>query len=939
MNKFYQFLLIASIVIACFILLVEYPIFTLSITSIVFGFFTYMFYKEAEEDAEYRKLTKTLEIQLENSKNALQKLRERVQSQDYKITKLSNDKRDLQDKVKTLSNENRILESTKKNLTSRLQPLEKNFNKAVSDYQNEVHDNLQNDFLQKKSILEKRLQKKDSELREEYIQKLESEYSLREENLEALREELLEKEQQIIVNYRNKLQFQEKNSEEYIKNLESDYRAKEESLKSLRRELKKKTNNQNLQMRSDFENKMDNLEIERTQLHEQVESLKNEIQSEYQERTNAFEQEKITFYGEIENLKQRLNKEHEEQKVVLRESLKQQIFDEGIFGEPAPASYDASNYFEKKRMLEDMEEQANELQHEKRKNELNDIVREAKNIRVENKEELLQQNEKIIQIDYSARERDDQIKRDVQTGLHSAELSRQKIDFDAKERDSSLDKEMQNKEIYAERDRMRIEQSAKDSHYNLKEGTQSKFMDAERDRMRLEQTGKDNYHSLREGMQSNEMNAERDRMRVEQSSKERDASLRENMQEGLMNAERGRMELKNEMVNLKSYLVQEFARVDNRLTTEIHAVKENLTALTYNVNKRIDDVQLLFGKEVLRLDRQQMDLLDSLAKFQNQTDSKFVQVERSQLSFIQDVQNLNASTNQRFLDVERNQMQLVNNVEKEFTKRDRELIQVSTKQLQFIDSVRQDFLRLDKQDLALKDVMQQIAFKAEREILALSTNQDKLSLQQQEAVQQVQKTIASEIVARERDKLQVIGHLQNYSNEVKQFQHTANRIKLDADSTNANAKVLIERSNLLQQKQEVKAKSLDDKIDISMQKMDLGNKKFNLEVAKAREGLDYMTKEQAMKMKEIGLEKIGTNLLWTEKESQAREQQMKMETILKEINMIRREIDTKVKAGKSIGDLQYRLNRAEERRALVGEQLNRTRQQNDFLRNQIRYIH
>lgn len=76
-----------------------------------------------------------------------------------------------------------------------------------------------------------------------------------------------------------------------------------------------------------------------------------------------------------------------------------------------------------------------------------------------------------------------------------------------------------------------------------------------------------------------------------------------------------------EITTLKGYVTEKFAQFEVMLTREISSVKELVMGLEQRVYREVGDMKVQFGREVVRLDQQQLQMVGKLQQFNTTVDS------------------------------------------------------------------------------------------------------------------------------------------------------------------------------------------------------------------------------------------------------------------------------------------------------------------------------
>lgn len=72
-----------------------------------------------------------------------------------------------------------------------------------------------------------------------------------------------------------------------------------------------------------------------------------------------------------------------------------------------------------------------------------------------------------------------------------------------------------------------------------------------------------------------------------------------------------------EIGNLKIYIVEKFSRLENAFLKEIINLRELVSGLRVELKEEIGSLRLDMGKEILRIDKQQMSILDKMQQYEN----------------------------------------------------------------------------------------------------------------------------------------------------------------------------------------------------------------------------------------------------------------------------------------------------------------------------------
>lgn len=106
-----------------------------------------------------------------------------------------------------------------------------------------------------------------------------------------------------------------------------------------------------------------------------------------------------------------------------------------------------------------------------------------------------------------------------------------------------------------------------------------------------------------------------------QSTQEEVYALRQVVMDGFTAIAREFLGIQQEITSLKGYVTEKFAQFETMLVREIMSVKELVVGLELRVNNEIGNMKVQFGREVVRLDQQQLQMLGKLQQFNTTVDS------------------------------------------------------------------------------------------------------------------------------------------------------------------------------------------------------------------------------------------------------------------------------------------------------------------------------
>ncbi len=109
-------------------------------------------------------------------------------------------------------------------------------------------------------------------------------------------------------------------------------------------------------------------------------------------------------------------------------------------------------------------------------------------------------------------------------------------------------------------------------------------------------------------------------------AKDESAQLREEVRTGFTKVAETFLLVEKEMMTFKSYVVEKFSQLELNFFNELNNIRETIGRMQVDVSKQFSDIKVQFGREIVRLDQQQIRIVDKVQTLHNQVKSFGVEV-------------------------------------------------------------------------------------------------------------------------------------------------------------------------------------------------------------------------------------------------------------------------------------------------------------------------
>jgi len=120
------------------------------------------------------------------------------------------------------------------------------------------------------------------------------------------------------------------------------------------------------------------------------------------------------------------------------------------------------------------------------------------------------------------------------------------------------------------------------------------------------------------------------------SNETRFSTVTNEMRSGFFNVYTKLLSLEEKVNTIKQYFDEKIIVMEQNLKNSIQSVSEYITNVRYELKTEFSDIKLNFGKEVLRLDKQQLVIVDKLRQYKNDVDKFGSKLEQVRLEAHQD---------------------------------------------------------------------------------------------------------------------------------------------------------------------------------------------------------------------------------------------------------------------------------------------------------------
>lgn len=118
---------------------------------------------------------------------------------------------------------------------------------------------------------------------------------------------------------------------------------------------------------------------------------------------------------------------------------------------------------------------------------------------------------------------------------------------------------------------------------------------------------------------------------VKKEAEEDRHHIRLEMHDGFSKVDDKFLHLEKDIATFKGFVIEKFARVETQFAKEIGHVKDLVSNLRVEVKQELADTKVMFGKEIVRLDKQQLKIVGQLQDYEAKVRAFATEVEKAKL--------------------------------------------------------------------------------------------------------------------------------------------------------------------------------------------------------------------------------------------------------------------------------------------------------------------
>lgn len=172
--------------------------------------------------------------------------------------------------------------------------------------------------------------------------------------------------------------------------------------------------------------------------------------------------------------------------------------------------------------------------------------------------------------------------------------------------------------------------------------------------------------------------------------------------------------------------------------------------------------------------------------------------------------------------------------------------------------------------------------------------------------------LGNEILRVDRQQMKIVDNLRSYEHKIRSFGVEMRKIRVDAERFNMRGEHMLEKAQIAHQRHKADIKVVSNEISTSLEKIAVKEEGFANKVSSVWTRMDQVTEDNRMALKQAAIERMGTEYLRQDHQSNVNSEKVKMDAFLKEKNHLLQRIQSENAHSRSLASLNHKLHQTEE---------------------------
>lgn len=168
-----------------------------------------------------------------------------------------------------------------------------------------------------------------------------------------------------------------------------------------------------------------------------------------------------------------------------------------------------------------------------------------------------------------------------------------------------------------------------------------------------------------------------------------------------------------------------------------------------------------------------------------------------------------------------------------------------------------------------------------------------------------------EILRVDKQQMKIVDNLRSYEHKIRSFGVEMRKIRVDAERFNMRGEAMLEKAQIAHQRHKADIKVVSNEISTSLEKIAIKEEGFATKVSSVWTRMDQVTEDNRMALKQAAVERMGTEYLRQDHQSNLNAEKVKMDAFLKEKNHLLQRIQSEGAHSRDIASLNHRLNQTQ----------------------------
>jgi hypothetical protein len=168
-----------------------------------------------------------------------------------------------------------------------------------------------------------------------------------------------------------------------------------------------------------------------------------------------------------------------------------------------------------------------------------------------------------------------------------------------------------------------------------------------------------------------------------------------------------------------------------------------------------------------------------------------------------------------------------------------------------------------------------------------------------------------EILRVDKQQMKIVDNLRSYEHKIRSFGVEMRKIQVNAERFNMRGEAMLEKAQIAHQRHKADIKVVSNEIGTSLQRIALTEEGFAMKVSSVWTRMDQVTDDNRMALKQAAIERMGTEYLRQDHQSNLSSEKVKMDAFLKEKDHLLQRIQTENSHSSNLASLNHRLHQTE----------------------------